>query len=425
MRRFLPWIIWGLGSLYFFAEYFVRVSTGALSPILMNELHIQAVMVGSLSAFFYYAYIGMQIPVGILVDKFGAKLLLVASTLIFGVACFLFSFIHEIWLGCLYRFIMGLTGAFAFVGTLKLITIYFEPRQFAVLAGITQGLGMLGAVIGEAPISYMFSIFGWRITMFYISFIFIALSLNLLFLVRETKTTTKSTNQPHQINKPKSSLWTDIQLLFASKGLWLNCLFIGLLYAPTTTFGEQWGALFMSSTLSSSITAGAFAVGFIFIAMAIGCPLIGFISDRIKSRIKVMRFCSVACLCLILVIIYPHWFGFAPSTNMYYALMFLYGIFNSAIVVSYALSSELIEHKISGLALGVTNMASVIIGSLFIPLIGFIIDKMHPLHCLTHVQLSTFHTAFIMFPACFIICFILTYFITDTKCRNIATKIAS
>lgn len=413
MNRILPWIIWGLGTLFFFAEYFVRVSTGVMSPLLMEELHVKAAAVGTLSAFFYYSYIGMQIPVGVLVDKLGAKFLLVITTFIFGIACILFSTISTIWTGCIYRFIMGFTGAFAFVGTLKLITVYFESRQFALLAGITQGFGMLGAVIGTAPISYLFHVYGWRNTIFFIAFIFIAISIALVLFVKEIHPQKHNSHIP---TAKKSSLWQDIKSLIKVRGIFFNCLFIGLMYAPTTTFGEQWGALFMSTSLNISVTQGSLMIGFIFIGMAIGCPLIGFISDHLQSRVKVMRFCSLACFILIILIIYPNQLGFYPSNYTYYILMFLYGIFNSAIVPSYALSSELVSRKISGIALGLTNMASVIIGSLLIPLVGLIIDNIKPIH--PHIAIinsHTFHIAFILLPLCFILCCGLTYFIKDAK----------
>lgn len=409
MKKFLPWIIWSLGSFFFFSEYFVRVSTGVLSPLLMSEMNLSALMVGALSAFFYYAYIGMQVPVGVLVDRFGAKRLLVFTTFLFGLACLFFSFMHHIEWGYFYRFLMGFSGAFAFVGTLKLITIYFKPSQFAMLAGITQGMGMLGAVIGEAPMSYAFHHWGWRPSMFWIAFIFFACSALFIFLVKEPVS-----------NKTKvpSTLWQDLKAVSRVKALWLNCLFIGLMYAPTTTFGEQWGSMFMGLDLKTSITDGAFAVGFIFIGMACGCPLVGFLSDHLGRRVSVMRWCSLACLALIILIVYQNRLGLVCSHATMYVLMFAYGIFNSAIVPSYALSSEIVLRKISGMALGITNMASVIVGSIFIPLVGFMVD--HVQNGMRHyAQLSVgdFQVAFILLPLCFVVCFILTFFIQETYCR--------
>lgn len=409
-HTYLGWSVWALGSLFFFSEYFIRVSTGVLAPHLINEMHVSALAVGSLSAFFYYAYISMQIPVGIIVDIFGAKKILVAMTFIFGISCILFSYMTSIEYGYFYRFLMGFSGAFAFVGTLKLITIHFNASMFALLAGTTQALGMLGAIVGEAPMSYAFNVFGWRNSIFYLSFVFIAISILLIFMVKEDKQEIKN-------SVVMTDIFKDIKEVLKNKHIWLNCLYIGFLYAPSATFGEQWGALFSSVDMGVSVTKGAWFVGFMFMGLTLGCPFIGFFSDRIKNRLKVMRFCSIICFICIALIIYHRLFEVHFSPIQISIIMFVYGFFNGGIVPSYALSTEIVQNKVAGVSLGITNMASVIIGSLFIPIIGLILDMNK--HDITNggINLHNFYLAFAPIPICFIICFIVTFFIKETHCK--------
>lgn len=411
-HTYLGWGVWILGSLFFFSEYFIRVSTGVLAPHLIEEMHVSALSVGSLSAFFYYAYISMQIPVGIIVDIFGAKWILVVMTLIFGISCILFSYMPSIEYGYFYRFLMGFSGAFAFVGTLKLITVHFNSSMFALLAGTTQALGMLGAIVGEAPMSYSFNTFGWRNSIFYLSFVFIAISILLLIVVKENKKELKSIVSLSNILK-------DIKEVLKNKHIWLNCLYIGFLYAPSATFGEQWGALFSSVDMNISVTKGAWFTGFMFMGLTIGCPFIGFFSDRIKNRLKVMRFCAVICFFCIVLIIYHRFFTIEFSPVLISVIMFIYGFFNGGIVPSYAISTEIVQNKVAGISLGITNMASVIIGSLFIPIIGWILDIMNHHSAIIDktINLHSFYLAFSPIPVCFIICFILTFFIKETHCR--------
>jgi MFS family permease len=218
-----------------------------------------------------------------------------------------------------------------------------------------------------------------------------------------------------------TSLKQDLATVLRIKDIWLNCLFIGLMYAPTTTFGEQWGSIFMSLNLKTSVTQGAFAVSFIFIGMACGCPLVGLISDRLGKRLPVMRWSSIACLALITLIIYQNRLNLHLSIDAIYVIMFLYGIFNSAIVPSYALSAEIVNRKVSGIALGITNMASVIIGSIFIPIVGWMVDNVKStLSHHTALNVADFQFAFILLPICFILCFILTFYIRETHCKSVA-----
>lgn len=411
----LGFIVWGLGSLFFLAEYFVRISTGVLSSDFLDEFQVKAAAVGLLSGFFYYSYISMQIPVGILVDRFGTRKLLSLSCIIFGLACFLFSTIQNLELGYLSRFIMGFVGAFAFVSTLKLITIYFPAHKFALLAGITQGGGMVGAVIGAAPMAQLFSLIGWRSAFVGFSMLFIGLGILMFLLIRDQAQTPNATRK-------KNSLILDLKIVLSSKQTWLNCLFIGLVYAPTEVFGEQWGTLFFHNLATNiNIEKAALQGSFIFIGMAIGCPLIGYISDRLKNRVKVMRLCSLACLILLSTVIYSkHILNIQIPYAIICMMMLVYGIFASAIIPAYAIATEVNPKEVSGMALGITNMACVIIGSIFIPIVGSILDQVAKQYGYTSgstIPIQSFYIAFILLPISFVGCFLLTFFIQETHCK--------
>ncbi|MBX9702543.1 MAG: MFS transporter, partial [Silvanigrellaceae bacterium] len=146
---YLPYFIWLLGAFFYLIDYVIRVSPSVLTPTLMQFFNANAFAIGGFSAFFYYAYIGMQIPVGILVDKFGPKFLLVGSALICAGSTFMFAEMQTITIGFLSRLLMGFGASFAFVGTLKLISIWFPGDKFAFLAGMTQAMGMVGAMVGQ------------------------------------------------------------------------------------------------------------------------------------------------------------------------------------------------------------------------------------------------------------------------------------
>ena len=410
----IGWIVWGLGSIYFLTEYFIRVSTGVLSPSLLKEFNTDAYSIGLLSSCFYYSYIGMQIPVGLLVDRLGVRRLLSSSTIIFGIACILFASMQSLQLGYVSRFIMGFVGAFAFVSTLKLITIYFPSNKFALLAGITQGGGMVGAIIGAAPMAYLFEWIGWRVSYIYFGIMFIILGLLMLALIRDH--VTEDIETPHEIE----SLWLDLKIVLSSKQTWLNCLYIGLIYAPTEVFGEQWGTMFLNIAGNGvGVKQAALQVGFVFIGMAIGCPLIGYVADRLGT-IKVMRICSVACLIFMGSIIYGRVLYPSLNYSTVCVLTFIYGIFAAAIIPSYALATEINPKRTAGVALGITNMLTVMIGAAFIPIIGKILDIVSKLNPVDYVgtrihnyTIENFYIAFSILPVCSICCFILTFLIKE------------
>jgi MFS family permease len=407
----LGWVVWLLGSLFFFTEYFIRVSPNVLGDIFITEFNSNATTIGLLSAYFYYAYVVMQIPVGLLVERLGSKFALSIAAIIFGCATFGFSFIDTIYQGYYVRFVMGLVGSFAFVGTLKLISDYFPPKYFAVLAGITQGLGLLGAFVGAAPLADLFLLVGWRLSFVWLGVWFILLGITMLYVIKDKSST---------VVIIKGQLWQDLLFILKSKQIWLNCLFIGLSYAPTEVFLEQWGTLFIEFNYQLSLNSAALQIGFMSLGMVVGCPLLGFISNKVNSRIKVMRVSSILSLLFIMFIVYGKALNLHLGLYLDAIVLFMYGIVASGLSPSYALATEIHPKKATGLVLGITNMATVVLGAILIPLVGKLLDclsitaGMGSLQGMSKYTLADFEVVFCVLPLCFVCCIVLTFFIKET-----------
>ena len=126
-----------------------RVAPGVVVPELSQEFHVSALMLGALSSMFLWPYIIMQMPVGMLVDRYGPHKLLTVTAALTGFGCIAFALAHGLFVAQLGRFLMGFGASFAFVGALKLATMWFCPTRFGLLAGFTQALGMLECCFGR------------------------------------------------------------------------------------------------------------------------------------------------------------------------------------------------------------------------------------------------------------------------------------
>lgn len=421
-NRQLPYLIWFLGASFFFTDYIIRLSPGILTPQLMQFFHANGETVGWFSGFFYYAYISMQIPVGILVDKFGPKWLLVMASLICTLSTFMFAEMSHIGMGFLSRFLMGFGASFAFVGTLKLISLWFQPERFAFLAGLTQAMGMVGATVGLGPMAFVYQNFGWQNSMFGLGFVFLVLTILMMLCIKNKNLTheqdTLGTN--HEV-----AVLSSMQFILKNPQNWLNCLFIGLLYAPSACFGEQWGPSFLSLNQGISMEAAGHETGMMFVGLAIGCPVLGWISDRLQRRLLVMRISVAVCLILLTIVIYGRLiFGMGAIHPLTYTvLLFIYGFFNSGIVCSYALASEINPHQLTGMALGITNMASVIVGAMLIPLVGMLLDGLSTgvlVNGAPVFDIKAFQIAFSALPIGFIVAFVISFFQKETYCQRMA-----
>jgi len=412
---FLPWIVWGLGASLFFAQYLGRIAPGVMVPELMHDFQVTALSLGTLSAFFYLAYVSLQVPVGMLVDRYGPRLLLPVMGGVYVGGCLLFSAASQVGYAEMGRFLMGLGAAFTFVSTLKLATSWFPANRIGFLAGMTQALGMIGAAVGRAPVSYAVSSFGWRITMMGIAIICTIIVSLIICFVRNRPEKTLPGTISASFAAPLG-MWAGLFLILRNPQTWLNAAFVGLLYAPTAAFAELWGVAYLTQTYPVSNHEAAFAVGLIFIGWGVGGPIAGWFSDYIQRRRVMMLGSAALSGVLMFSIIY------VPNLHVWavYLLLFLYGLANTGVAVSYAVAAEINPHRVAGTSMAFANMSSVMIGAAFQPLIGWLVDLHWNKVMANGAPLYTsqdFSFALSALPVCFVLAFLVAFFIKETYCQ--------
>src|SRR6185437_6932828 len=147
---------------FLFYKYVLQVSPSIMTHQLMQEFEVNGAGLGNLAATFFYAYFITQLFVGILLDKYSVRLLSAIAILISGLGACLFANTHSLFLAGVYRAMMGFGAAFATVCYLKTTAVWFKPNQFAFISGLLATAAMLGAVFGEAPLSFVVQSYGWR-----------------------------------------------------------------------------------------------------------------------------------------------------------------------------------------------------------------------------------------------------------------------
>lgn len=367
--RSKAFIIWLLAAGVFFFEYFARVAPSVMVPDLMHAFHVNALSLGALSALFYYSYVGMQLPVGALVDRFGAHKLLCISAGLCATMCFVFAETHQLAAADLARFIMGLVAAFAFVGTLKLARNWFSPARFGLLAAATQALGMLGAAIGEGPIAVLKNHIGWRSTINSIGFALLILTIFIIFIVRDRPSSMQTKTRPQD----KPNIIKALVAVLKNKQCWINGIYVGCLYAPTAAFAELWGPSYLTHVYNLAPETAASAISMIFIGWAISGPIVGWISDKIKRRKPIMLISAFLSFIFMLSVLYiPN-----LSLSSIVILLFLFGASNVGVATAYTVASEIMSDSISATSMSFANMMSVLVGALFQPLIGALLQLNH------------------------------------------------
>lgn len=412
-RKLYPWLIWFLSSSFIFYKYSLEVSPSIMVPDLMQAFSLDGRALGNLSAFYFYAYLLMQLPVGILLDRFKPRRILTTGILVCAFGAFVFAHAMYLFTAEIGRILMGLGGAFAAVGTMKLISIWFKPKQFALVSGLMMTMGMLGAVVGQAPLAYLTTHYGWRVTMINCSLAGGILAL-LIGLVIRDKAKTSTRNKKLSLQE----FIAGILKIISNKQSWLVSIYSGLAFAPISAFAGLWGIPFMMQKYAMTRGLTASLVSLVFIGFALGSPLAGWLSDRIDRRKPIMIVgTSFSLITLSSIIYFP-----ALSLPLLAFAFTVFGFFSGFFFVSFALMREIHSTRLSGTSIGFINMFNALCGALLEPTIGKLLDYGWDHTFVSGARVFSVHDyqqALSILPVTLVIALLLQIFIKESYCQSV------
>ncbi|GAB4394028.1 MAG: MFS transporter [Gammaproteobacteria bacterium] len=364
----LPWVICGLAALFYCYEYFLRVAPSVMNGDLMRTYDVSAEMLGTMVGFYYNAYTPMQLPVGVLMDRYGPRRLLTLAALVCAVGSFLFAATASLAIATLGRFLVGFGSAFAFVGVLKLARIWLPVDRFAMMSGIASALGVLGALTGEVLLTPVVEIMGWRHASFFSAFLGVLLAVVIYLVIRD-----------HNPAQPKSKevsvtdvkqVLADLVTIVIMPRIWVIGFVGCFLYLPTSAFAELWIVPYLEQARNFTLQQAAWGASTIFIGWGIMGPIVGYISDRINRRRAPMLVGALLAIFFSLILIYMP--GLPKS--LIYLTLFLFGASYSVQVIVFAAACDIAPKSSTATAIALTNMVVMLSGNLFQPIIGKLLD---------------------------------------------------
>jgi predicted MFS family arabinose efflux permease len=191
----LSLLMWGLAAAFYLYGFFQRVTPAALAHELAKELAPTATALGWLSATYFYCYAVMQLPSGLLADRFGPRKLFIAATAAAIVGTLLFAVAQSFTTAAIGRGIIGGAAAVGWIGMLKLAAHWFSPQKFASVSGLSLAVGTLGAVLAGFPLRFLSDEFGWRIVVAASAGFAVLLMIGMVFILRANLNQVISLNQ--------------------------------------------------------------------------------------------------------------------------------------------------------------------------------------------------------------------------------------
>ncbi len=364
--QFFPWIVWAIAALYFLFDYLQQMAPGVMGASLISAFHVEAAALGTLSAFYFYSYSLMQIPVGLITDHFGPHRPLVAAALVAAGGGVWFATCTSLEGAELSRMLMGAGAAFSYVACLKLISNWFPANRFATMAGMTSFVGMAGAIIGGGPLADSVSAMGWRGTAYLLAGLGVVLAVLIGLVVRDHPSdATQWEHHPDNERGPGKSL-QDVKHVLSSPGLWITGLFVTCMNITFTAFGATWGTTYIAKVYGLSQVSAASTVSLLFVGGLVGGPLIGRLSDMLHRRKLPMIAAAAGALVTMSVILYVPGI---PRIGMC-VLLFLQGAFCNALILGFALGNDIRPPGSAGISVGFVNTCCAGGTALFLPIMG-------------------------------------------------------
>jgi MFS family permease len=415
------WFVWGLGALFYLMGFFHRVAPAVMTEELMREFNINATALGNLSAFYFYSYVAMQIPTGILSDTLGPRRLLTIGSLVAGIGTLIFALSSHIIWADFGRLLIGGSVAVAFVGLLKVANNWFHPRHYAMISGLALFFGIVGAVFAGTPLRLLMNYYSWRTVILLSALITFVICLNIWFFVRD---------YPHEkgykdiggveISTGKKTLKNIVQgvlEVFNYPNTWFLFAIPGGLVGCVLTFSGLWGVPFLTTHHELSPPVAAAMTSTLLVAWAIGGPFFGWLSDRLGHRKRLYLIGSVISIAGWLSII------FITKIPVYglVVMLLVTGFSSGCIIITFAFAKESVPADLSGTVSGVVNMGVMMGPTLLQPAVGWILDLKWQGEVIRGIRLyslNAYQTGFSLMIAWAVLSFFLLFFTRETNCRQ-------
>lgn len=375
--RSYRWFIFAILSGCYILVNFHRLCPAVLAVDLMRDLHTTGTLTGLLSSTYFYSYALMQLPAGLLSDSWGPRKTITLFFIIASAGSVILGMASTVAVAMIGRALVGLGVAMVFVPTMKILTKWFHPREFALMASVLLGMGGVGTLSAAAPLVWLNALIGWRSAFLAIGGLTIILAVVVWIFVR---------NRPAEFGWPQpyasmpedspsqGGLFSNARIVLATPAFWpLGIWFffnIGVFFA----LGGLWGGPFLEHVYHLDKSRAGMILSTLSIGLVLGNPLFSILSDRVFHKRKAVIILANVVLILIMGLFYIK--TETLPVPFLYPLFFLFSVFSVALSgIGFTMNKEMFPVSMSGTATGLINLFPFAGGAFFQPLLGRILER--------------------------------------------------
>jgi MFS family permease len=389
----LAWLAWTAAVAFYLYEYFVRVAPNVMEHELALEFSASAAAMAAAFGSYYMVYSPLQLFAGTMFDKFGGKSVLVPACALVTIGCF-FPIIpsNSLTFITIGRILAGIGSSCAFIGTMYLAAVWFHDRRLAFLSGLTTSLGILGALLAQAPLALMIDRVGWHMSFMCMAIVGIVVTVILSAYVPKTPRWEREKRNIVACSASFRRFMSGLISVSKNRQTWLIGFVAACMYAPLVVFGDLWGTRYIEVTLGLQKAKAAEVAGMLYIGWLVGSPIAGLLSDLVHCRRKPLIYGSfLSTILLFAVVLLP-----IKSPAIVGTMLFLTGLCSSPEVICFVASLEVNMPWARGCAIAVVNMI-VMLSGILQPLVGWLIDAGTPPGC-TDIPANIFRSAMLVMP---------------------------
>ena len=361
------WLIWSIPALIFLIGFLHRAAPGVIAKELMQAFAITGTVVGLLSAMYFYAYAGFMVPGGVLIDSVGPRWVVAGGGAVMGVGSLAMGLAGSPAILFVGRLLVGLGAAVTFTGALKIAANWFPRSQFGMMSAVTATVGVLGALVGSAPLAALAAAVSWRGALLIIGAATLAGALLCAAIVRDRPGRAEDAPPGASL---RDVLRGTLQVL-GNPHTWPPFLCFFFLYAAMGNL-FLWSVPFLRDVYGLTTTTAALYASVPSVALLVSAPLTGYLSDRVLRRRKLPYIVLTAAQFLV-------WFmflltlGTLPLSGV--CLLFvLLGAVGGAFVLTWPLGAEVNPPELAGSAVAVTNLGGFVGAALTQGPLGAVLD---------------------------------------------------
>lgn len=409
--------MWGLGAAFYLIGFYQRVAPAVITRELMSEFALGGAALGNLAAIYYYSYVAMQIPAGLLADRWGPRRVLATGAAIAAAGTLLFALAPGYAAAGLGRLLIGGSVGVAFVSMLKLAGHWFAPTRFAMLSGLALACGVLGAVSAGVPLRLLVDTFGWRHVLSVAALLTALLGVAIWLAVRDDPSERGYASHAPKTTPGHASILESIRRALATRNVWLVFLISGAVSGPTLTFGGLWGVPFLSTHYGISTSQASMITSLLLVCWAVAGPFVGALSDRLRRRKPLYALGAVlatAGWCYALLV--PN-----LSLSVLVVVLGFVGCASSSVMVGFAIAKESAPAALAGTAGGIANMGNMLGGMIMQPAVGWVLDRRWSGELVGGVRVYDFdayRAGFTLMLVWLAAAILLLVFVRETHCRQ-------